>query len=90
MKARPPMSHIRRFYQYSWARFIAVVVVNFVLTYSTYYVSLSIVPYSVAYSIAFAVGLVFTTIGNVGYTFSYELTSKKVILYGIYYIGFFL
>ena len=65
------------------ARFIFIGLCNFKVTFITYTIALSFFSFKIAYILGFIAALIFTTLMNIKHVFSRDLTSKKVIFYGM-------
>ncbi|MBM6583768.1 GtrA family protein [Microvirga sp. BT689] len=71
-------------------RFLIVGAANVVLCYSTYLIALMFAPRAAAYTIAFLVGICFTTVANVRFAFDRKLTLQSLSVYAAYYCAYWL
>ncbi len=69
-----------------FARFVQVGVINTAGTYLLYLVLILFLPYVVAYSIGFVVGVLFSASMNARYSFATRLTGRTLIRFVVIYV----
>jgi len=69
-----------------FARFVQVGLINTVGTYLLYLALIQILPYVVAYSIGFVVGILFSASMNARYSFAICLSGRTLIRFVVIYV----
>ena len=73
-----------------FARFLLVGGANTILTFAVYEALLLFASYSVAFFLAFLVGLCFTAVLNIQAVFAVPMGWPVLLGFGAYYVGYFL